>query len=142
MVEQYQDALEPAATVGPSETALDTTPARVMPKPPMPKPDATAKPEPARTEPERPATPPPSLTLKPAPGAQSTTEASIRDLLGRANRDLGRVSYTSLTGDGKAQFDTARRFIQQGEDALRAGNLVFAGKVADKAATIANSLVQ
>jgi hypothetical protein len=52
------------------------------------------------------------------------------------------VNYGSLTVDGKAQYDTARRFVQQSEDALRTGNLVFAGKLADKAATMASVLVR
>jgi hypothetical protein len=85
---------------------------------------------------------PPTVTLKPTPGSPSTTETSIRDLLGRATHDLGRVNYGSLTVDGKAQYDTARRFVQQSEDALRTGNLVYAGKLADKAATMASVLVR
>ena len=104
------------------------------------------KPEPAATTPEtvesavRPATP--SLTLTPTPGSESTTAAAIRDLLGRATRDLGRVNSASLNSDGRAQYDTARRFIQQAEEALRASNIVYAGKLADKAATMAAVLVR
>lgn len=143
VVEQYAEEPTVAEEPSPTDTAAVTTPpARTTPKPVPPRIDANAKPEPPRVEPERPATQPPSLTLKPAPGSQSATEASIRDLLARATRDLGRVNYNSLTGDGKAQYDTARRFIQQSEDALRNGNLVFAGKIADKAATMASVLVR
>lgn len=105
------------------------------------------KPEPLATTPEpveaagRPV-PGPSLTLTPTPGSESQTVAAIRDLLGRATRDLARVNAASLSGDGRAQYDTARRFIQQAEDALRARNIVFAGKLADKAATMAAVLVR
>ena len=63
-------------------------------------------------------------------------------MLSRASRDLSRVNYTSLNPDGKAQYDTARRFMQQAEEAMRARNLVFAGKLADKAATMASVLVR
>ena len=63
-------------------------------------------------------------------------------MLRRASRDLSRVNYTSLNADGKAQYDTARRFMQQAEEAVRAGNLVFAGKLADKSATMASVLVR
>ena len=67
---------------------------------------------------------------------------AIRDLLTRATRDLSRVNSASLNSDGRAQYETARRFIQQAEDALRARNIVFAGKLADKAATMAAVLVR
>jgi hypothetical protein len=124
-------AVEPATPVRP--------PSR--PAPPQ------QKPEPAVTTPdptESVARPPtgPSLTLTPSPGSESQTVAAIRDLLGRATRDLSRVNSASLNNDGRAQYDTARRFIQQAEDALRARNIVFAGKLADKAATMAAVLVR
>jgi hypothetical protein len=105
------------------------------------------KPDPAANSPEpvesaaRPV-PAPSLTLTPTPGSESQTVAAIRDLLGRATRDLSRVNSASLNNDGRTQFDTARRFIQQAEEALKARNIVYAGKLADKAATMAAVLVR
>ena len=135
-------ALDPIPTIEPSpvESALSTPPAR----PPAPVP---AKPEPAKTEtalvmPERPASGAPSLTLKPGPGVHAQTEASIRGMLDRAVRDLQRVNYAALNADGRTQFDTARRFMQQAEEALKGANLAFAGKLADKAATMAGLLVR
>jgi hypothetical protein len=65
---------------------------------------------------------------------------TIRDLLARANRDLKGIARDSLSADGKAQFDTARRFADQAEQALKEMNLVFALTLADKAATLARSL--
>ena len=56
--------------------------------------------------------------------------------------DLQRVNYAALDADGRAQFDIARRFMQQADDALKGGNLPFAGKLADKAATMASVLVR
>lgn len=118
------------------------TPVRPTVRPPRPE----QKPEPTTTTPEpteavaRPH--PPSLTLTPSPGSESQTAAAIRDLIGRATRDLARVNAASLNADGKAQYETARRFIEQAEDALRARNIVFAGKLADKAATMAAVLVR
>jgi hypothetical protein len=38
------------------------------------------------------------------------------------------------------QYDTAKRFIQQADDAMKAKNLVFARNLADKAAAIAAQL--
>jgi len=141
IVEIYID--EPVPTVEPSpvDTALMTPPSPPPARPPITKPEPP-KTEPARTEPERPAPAPPALTLKPVPGSEAKTEASIRGLLNGATRDLQRVNYAALDADGRAQFDTARRFMQQAEEALKSGNLAFAGKLADKAATMAAVLVR
>jgi hypothetical protein len=66
----------------------------------------------------------------------------VRALLARAARDLGRVDYQALDTDGRAQYETARRFMQQADDALKARNVMFAGKLADKAATMASVLLR
>lgn len=123
-------AVEPATPVRP--------PAR--PSRPEQRPEPTTAPDPTEAV-ARPA-PGPSLTLTPTPGSESQTVAAIRDLLGRAKRDLARVNAASLNNDGRAQYDTARRFIEQAEDALLVRNIVFAGKLADKAATMAAVLVR
>ena len=106
-----------------------------------------SKPEPNAPVPEPPqdaarAAAPLSLTLTPSPGTEAQTAAAIRDLLARAARDLSRVNAASLDADGRTQYETARRFLQQAEDALKARNVVFAGKLADKAATMAAVLVR
>ena len=134
----------------PEPEPIPLTPA-VEPAPPVRPPSRPArpeqKPEPPANSPEpvesaaRPV-PAPSLTLTPTPGSESQTVAAIRDLLGRATRDLSRVNSASLNNDGRAQYDTARRFIQQAEEALKARNIVYAGKLADKAATMAAVLVR
>jgi hypothetical protein len=140
VVAEYTPEPEPIAVTPNVEPA---TPAR----PPVRAPRPEQRPEPAATTPEaaeivtRPATGA-SLTLTPTPGSESQTVAAIRDLLLRASRDLSRVNASSLNNDGRAQYDTARRFIQQAEDALRTRNIVFAGKLADKAATMAAVLVR
>jgi hypothetical protein len=133
---------DPVPTIepGPAETALVVPPTKAPPKP-LAKPEPP-KVEPPRVEPERPAPGAPALTLKPAPGVAAQTEASIRGLLDTAQRNLQRVNYAALNADGRAQFDTARRFMHQAEDALKANNLAFAGKLADKAATMAAVLVR
>jgi hypothetical protein len=82
------------------------------------------------------------LTLTPAPGTEAKTLESIRTLLARATRDLARINPATLNIDGRTQFDTARRFLQQAEEALKTKNLVFAGKLADKAAVMAAVLVR
>jgi hypothetical protein len=58
------------------------------------------------------------------------------------SRDLSRVNAATLNSDGRTEFDAARRFVQQSEDALKARNLVYAGKLADKASAMAAVLVR
>ena len=60
-------------------------------------------------------------------------ERAIRTVLARATTDLNRVDYRALNADARTQYDTAKRFIQQAEDALTRRNLVFARSLADKA---------
>lgn len=131
----YEPEPEPVAARPPAEPVA---PARPPARPTRPEP----RPDPAPAPTEATKTPPPSLTLTPTPGSEAQTSAAIRGLLDRASRDLARVSAASLGPDGRAQYDTARSFIQQAEEALKARNIVFAGKLADKAATMAAVLVR
>lgn len=130
------------AEVVPVAPTVDAAPAR----PPV-RTQRPERPEPAQAAPEAVqeaarAASPPSLTLTPSPGTETQTAAAIRDLMARAARDLARVNQAALNADGRTQFDTARRFLQQAEEALKARNIVFAGKLADKAATMAAVLVR
>ena len=125
----------PAPVLAPPEKPA--TPPRPATRPSKVEP----RPEPARSEPAKPAVAPP-LTLTPSPGTDVKTEAAIRNLLGRAARDLSRVNASTLGADGRAQYDTAQRFLQQAQEALKVRNLVFAGKLADKAATLAAGFVK
>jgi hypothetical protein len=138
------------AVYTPEPEPLPVAPA-VEAAPPMRPPARPArpeqKPEPATSTPdpvEAITRPPsgPSLTMTPTAGSEPQTAAAIRDLLGRAARDLSRVNSASLNNDGRAQYDQARRFMQQAEEALKVRNVVFAGKLADKAATMAAVLVR
>jgi hypothetical protein len=124
-------------------TVEEVVPEKPAPRPPRPE----QKPEPAATvnEPVEAVTrpqPSASLTLTPSPGSETQTVAAIRDLMARASRDLSRVNASALNADGRSQLETARRFLQQADDALKARNIVFAGKLADKAATMAAILVR
>ena len=137
-----------AAYPEPEPLAIAPAAEPVLPSKPPPRPARPEqRPEPANAAPEpeealpRPA-PPPSLTLTPMPGSEAQTVTAIRDLLGRAARDLSRVNAGALNSDGRSQYETARRFLEQAEDALKARNIVFAGRLADKAATMASILVR
>ena len=71
---------------------------------------------------------------------EAEVERRIRASLGQAVNDLNRIAYQTLDTDARLQHDTARRFISQAEDAIRARNLVFAASLADKAALLAAQL--
>jgi hypothetical protein len=84
----------------------------------------------------------PALTLTPSPGSEAQTVTAIRSLMDRARRDLQRVNAGALNNDGRTQLEQARRFLEQADEALKVRNNVFAGRLADKAATIAAILVR
>jgi len=136
VVAVYAPEPEPLPVAPAVEAAAPVKPA-ARPSRPEQRPDPIATVESAA----RPASAP-SLTLTPSPGSETQTAAAIRDLLARAARDLARVNTASLNNDGRTQFDQARRFLEQAEDALKIKNIVFAGKLADKAATMAAVLVR
>jgi hypothetical protein len=121
---------------------------------PAPEPEEAEEPAVAEPPQARPAVPPPprpepAVASPPAgepgllrPVGSEKAQTSIRNLLAQAARDLSRVNYQTLGRDARVQHDIARRFMQQAETALAAGNLMFAGKLADKAATMAAVLVR
>ena len=58
----------------------------------------------------------------------------------RAAADLNRVHYQALGDDRKINYEEAKVYLKQAEDALRDKNLLFARTVADKAERIAAQL--
>lgn len=145
------DVETPAPVPLPQEPARHATPAPARPARPSESPRQEPKAEPHDTEP--PATPegakpdePPrpatsSTTLQTTPTqAEGEVERNIRGVLDRARGDLSHVDYRRLNADARTQYDAAKRFIQQADDALKAKNLLFAQNVAGKAAAIAAQL--
>jgi hypothetical protein len=119
---------------------------RSRPSPPRAEPKAdVGKTDPPRAEPAAPPEPTraedvprPGTTLQTTPAAeQSAVERGVRTTLGRAASDLNRIDYRALNASARTQYDTAKRFIQQAEEAIRSQNLVLARSLADKAAAIA-----
>ena len=118
----------------------------VAPRAEAPRPPEPAKVEQAATdapksaeEAPKPASP---TTLQTTPTQrEAEVERRVRNLIARAASDLGRVDYQALNVDARNQYDTARRFATQAEDALKARNLVFANNLADKAAALAAQLL-
>lgn len=122
-----------------------TLPPRPRPAPVREQPRAEPpKQEPPPAETPRPAEEPPrgaSTTLQTTPAtAEGELERGVRATLMRATSELNRIDYRGLNADAKLQYDAAKRFIRQADDAMRSKNLVFAKNLADKAATIADQL--
>jgi hypothetical protein len=150
--------LAPVA-VEPEEPAVAEEPAPTTPRRPTrprPRPDATtARPDPQAHDAPKPDAPPvdaapPPAETKPAEAKSvlqtpqtaddADAERRIRDVLGRAQRELAKVDTRSLGADARTQYETARRFVDQAGDALAARNYMFARYLAEKAEALARGL--
>jgi hypothetical protein len=127
------------------------------PVPPLPR---ASRVSPPRSEPKQaePATPPDAATATPPPGGgtppavppselrtpetpdDARATKQVRDTLGRASGTLGRIDYRNLSQPGKLQYDMAKRFMEQADEALKAKNYTAAQLMAEKAETIAKEL--
>jgi outer membrane biosynthesis protein TonB len=112
---------------------------REQPRPELPKPDVTPPPPEPPKPAEEPAKAPTTLQTAPAT-VETEQERAIRATLTRATSVLNRVDYRALSADARTQYDTAKRFIQQADEAMRTKNLVFARNLADKASVLAAQL--
>jgi hypothetical protein len=138
------------AEVEPQEPSPVTEePRRAQPAPARPRPATpaatsnVAEPPPAPVPPStQPAAPPaPGTVLQTTPASeQGEVERAIRATMTRAMAELNRIDYRVLNTDARSQYDTAKRFVQQAEDAIRMKNLPFAKNLADKAAALAAQL--
>lgn len=127
------------------------TPVRSRPNPPAQRADAPRTTEPPKTDVVTPETPKPAedqpkttppTTLQTTPTQrEGEVERRVRISIAQAMNDLNRVNYQALNADARNQYDTAKRFATQAEEALRARNLVFASNLADKAAALAAQLL-
>jgi hypothetical protein len=138
--------VEAAETAPPEPVALLPEPARGGPLPRTP-PATPQLSEAAKSEPPEPPKapdelkPPAAATLRTTPTEEEgTLDRRTRGLLVEATTHLSRIDYVRLNADAKSQYDSARAFVRQAEEALRGRNLVFASYLADKAATLAVQL--
>ena len=126
-------------------------------EPPAPDPGAASRPAPQRNDPapkppDKPVDPPKPGVVDPpkpeeAPRVRTPQTANdeqadreVRAIMGRAQAMLQGVDYRGLGGAARQQYDTARRFIAQADNALKIRNYVFARNLADKAETLARQL--
>jgi hypothetical protein len=140
--------VEPAPPIAAAPAPAENPPAAAAPARPVARPPAARTGSEAESKPTPPVTavtppaPEPPRDLRTAPAAGSASERTVRGMLTRANRDLARVDYGKLSTDGRVQYEQAKRFSQQADEALKERNLVFAATLADKAATLAAELLQ
>lgn len=149
MVEEPE--ITPIATAEPAPPRpRPTRPAPVRQNDPVvrvdPPPDPTAKPTdtPGSGQPGAGASGQPDaapLLRTPATANDEEVLRKVRDILSRAGSNLNKINYNGLNAGAKAQHDSARRFIQQSEDALKVKNLVFATFLAEKAENISGTLL-
>lgn len=120
----------------PAQPARQDAPRQEPPRPTDPIVAETPKPA---DEAPRPA---PPTTLQTTPTQrEGEVERRIRILVAQARNDLNRVNYQALNTDARNQYDMAKRFATQAEEAARARNLMFATNLADKAAGLAAQLL-
>lgn len=126
---------------------LVDAPTRTVERPRVAQPPAQR--ERIEPRPEPPAEPSKPDEAKPAATLQTTTadresevERRIRSLLLAASNDLNRIDYRKLNPDPQLQYDTAKSFIRQSEEALKSKNFVLAQTMAEKAATLASQLAR
>src|SRR6516164_3503987 len=135
--------VEATETEAPPPISLPEEPARNAPgrsrRPEPAKPETPPPPVPEQPKPEEPSRPSAPLQTMPTT-AEGDMERQIRATVQRANADLNRIDYRALNKDARIQYDTAKRFIRQADDAIRAKNLLFAKNLAEKAATHAAQL--
>lgn len=141
--------VEPPAPPPPPEDPAPAVPARPRTTPTVQQRPEPAKPEPPKVEVPLPAEVKPAEESRTAPlgtlqtqpaGLEAQLEKKINDMISRAGTNLNRVDYAGLNADARTQYDQAKRFISQAQEALRAKNLVFAENLADKANTLAAQL--
>ena len=58
----------------------------------------------------------------------------------RASSQLQAIDYGRLSADAREQYDRAKSFIREADDALRARNLPYAQSLTDKAVALAAQL--
>lgn len=140
--------LEPVGDLPNSPSGAASRPPRreAAPKPPAAegKPEAKAGGEQKPVEPptvEAPPAPPPAAQLR-TPQTTDTSGAAktVRATIDTARGILNTVNFGPLSNERKKAYNDAKLFLQQAEDALKQGNLVFAQAVATKAETLAREL--
>ena len=136
-VTELPPAVPPASRTRPSATR-DT--AREAPKPePRPETPPESGGAPLPQTPAQPSVSVPPLRT-PSTADDQSAARNTRAVVDRARGMLNAIDYRQLSVERKAQYDTAKRFIEQADDAIKSGNYVYAQSLGEKAETIAKEL--
>ena len=135
-------ALEPVAEL-PTES-MPASPPRSRPNNREPNnrgTDPKADPKPPETpDPTAPPAPAPVPPLRQGTVDGPELERQVRDTLERAGKILAGINPLGLNEERRTNYDYAKNFIKQAEDAIKANNLSLAKSLAERAETIAKSL--
>lgn len=144
----------PPEPVAPTETTTVDRPAPAS-RPARSTRTAQSRPEPARpseaprTDSAETAAQPAAAAVEPSPGPllrtpqtadEANAEKRTSEVLVRAAGLLDRVNPARLGPQARQQHETARRFVDQAQQALSDRNYVLAASLADKAETLARGL--
>jgi hypothetical protein len=114
-----------------------------------PRNEPTRPAEPSRTETPTDTTPAASesagapagpLLRTPQTADEAEAERRTKEVLDRARGLLSRLNPATLAQQARQQHETARRFVDQAEQAILERNYVLASYLADKAETLAKGL--
>lgn len=96
--------------------------------------------EPLPIEPSPPPVQPSPQLRTPETAASSGAARNVRTTIDTAQGILNTVNYAALSNVRKKAYNDAKLFMQQADEALKQGNLVFAQAVANKAESLAKEL--
>jgi hypothetical protein len=112
--------------------------------PPAASNNASQAPPPAQLPPvtvaEAPRTTPPPELRPAATAGKTPTAAQVRERLARTKQKLDLIAPNRLNTGKRADYDSARRFLEQAEDAVKENNLLLAESSGEKAETLADGL--
>ncbi len=127
---------EPAPSERPVSRPADTATGRQA-RPPA----ATSTPAPAVALPAATAPAAPAAELRPTGSSSPSISANeLRQLIARTSKKLDALDRRRLSAGKQADYDTARRFLSQAQDAIKANNVMLAQYSADKAEALADGL--
>ena len=142
----------PLPEVQPAPESMGETPANTNKPAPRPRPQTprdTAKPEAPKVDPLPEAAPPapvatpppvtPQLRM-PEGGDAAATARQARDTIERTRRMVSNIDPARLSSVLQKALTDAKAFTTQAEEALNAGNVVFAKELAEKAERLAKEL--
>jgi hypothetical protein len=135
-------------------TSIEAVPDLPTPPASLPRPKPTRDPSrgpESKPDTNKPDTPDPASSAQPPPaqpipplrtptGADAETMRQIRETLQRARLTLESIDYRPLGNERRANYDAAKGWIKQAEDALAKEDLVLAKNLADRADTITKQL--